>query len=67
MAGDNFLYCDGFYIVELGDRVFDVCVINGVPRFARADDSQPIEIATWDALANCEGRWWEAAPFTKAD
>lgn len=67
MPSSDFLYCDGFYVVELNDRVFDVCVIKGVPRFARADDSKEIDIPTWDALANAEGRWWEAAPFTKAD
>lgn len=62
----DFLYSDGFYVVELSQGSFDVCVIDGAPRFIRSRDcSEPFPISIWDALCNCEGRWWEAAPFSK--
>jgi hypothetical protein len=67
-ADKEFPHSDGFYCVEL-PKVgrFDVCVIQGAPRYVRArDTSEPIAGSIWDILTEGEGNWFEAAPFTKA-
>ncbi len=50
---------DGFYIVHLDGRRFEVCVIEGRARYCRCDDSLPIPWQAFDGFAL--GTWREAS------